>query len=129
MQSASSRSTTGAAGWLDGREVLEVEFDPSRLSESDLRDLAAERGCGQFVAKAAPARPAGDDDRKYHLGRSRWRFVPLTPLQASRVNAALGRRGDPTRWVSPRQRAMYQRIASADANTLSGLHRPDIFPI
>jgi Thioredoxin-like len=113
------------AGWLDGREVVEVEFDAATLSEAELQELSQERGCGEFVAKAAPARPATADNRKYHLERSRWRFVPLTPLQASRVNAALGRGGDPLRWVSPRQREMYGRVAQASNGALNGLARPD----
>ncbi|MEQ9323688.1 MAG: VPGUxxT family thioredoxin-like (seleno)protein, type 2, partial [Polyangiaceae bacterium] len=95
------------AGWLGGREVVEVEFDPSALTEAELREMGQARGCGDFVAKAGVARPASDSDRKYHLGRTRWRYVPLTPWQASRVNAALGRSQDPMKWVSPRQRDLY----------------------
>ncbi|HHH27082.1 MAG TPA: thioredoxin family protein [Polyangiaceae bacterium] len=114
-----------SAGWLNGREVVEVQFDPDVLTEAELRDESEARGCGDFMAHAGAARPASDSDRKYHLGRSRWRYVPLTPWQASRVNAALGRQGDPMKWVSPRQRGLYQRIAEANSEVLDGLERPD----
>lgn len=114
-----------SAGWLDGREVVEVEFDPDELTETELRERGRARGCGDFVAKAGAARPAGDSDRKYHLNRSRWRYVPLTPWQASRINAALGRQQDPMKWASPRQRGLYQRIAEASREALGGLERPE----
>lgn len=114
-----------SAGWLGGREVVEVEFDPGELTQAQLREEGRARGCGDFVAKAGVARPASDSDRKYHLGRSRWRYLPLTPWQASRVNAALGRGQDPMRWVSPRQRSLYQRITEASSEALGGLERPE----
>ncbi|MCG8419585.1 MAG: thioredoxin family protein [Proteobacteria bacterium] len=116
------------AGWLDGREVVEVEYDRARISEQTLRSLAGRRDCGEFVATASRAREAGARDRKYHLQRSTWNHVPLTPRQAARVNAAVRQRRDPSRWVSPRQRALHAQIARALAkrrNALAKLHRPD----
>ena len=36
--------------------------------------------------------------------------MPLTPLQARRINSDLFFRKDPKRWLSPRQQAWWQRI-------------------
>ena len=53
----------------------------------------------------APPRPAKASDDKRHLQRSPLRALELTPLQQTRVNAALAAGEDATRWLSPRQRA------------------------
>lgn len=47
--------------------------------------------------------PASDLDQKYYLRHSPLRKLDLTPLQAARVNSALERGEDPTRWLSPAQ--------------------------
>ena len=66
-------------------------------------------------------------DQKFYLGRSTLRFLPLTPLQATRVNAALGGGGDPARWLSPRQRALVSEIDTAfrrEPGRFARLERP-----
>jgi hypothetical protein len=113
------------AGHLRGREVVEVEFDGAQLTESKLRALAKSKGCGDFMATQKSARDASHGDQKYHLKRSKLRLLPLTPLQASRVNAALRHRQDPQAWLSPRQRTLYAAIQRAEDNALSDLRAPE----
>jgi hypothetical protein len=116
-----------SAGWKDRREVVEVDFDDTIISATELRARAERAGCGEFVTTPGRARTAKDADRKYHLRRSGWRFVPLTPRQASRVNSALARNADPMPHVSPRQRAIYQRIErtlAGQPSKLDGLQAP-----
>lgn len=113
------------AGWLGGREVVEVDFDAQVLTEAKLRQLATNRGCGELVANAKHARDAGDSDQKYHLKRSKLRYLPLTPLQAARVNAALGAGRSPLPWLSPRQRVLHDLLLRAGTAKLAGLSRPN----
>jgi len=113
------------AGSLGGREVVEVSFDRDVTDEATLRHAAESRECGDFVARARPAREASDADRKYYLSKTAWRHMPLTPMQASRVNAALGRGEDPLAWVSPQQRALFKRVAEAPPQQLVGLAPPE----
>lgn len=80
---------------------------------------------------AGKPRASKDSDQLYYLRRSPLRYVPLTPLQATRVNAALGANSDPATWMSPRQVALAKRIQDAlesDADRLSGLERPGAIP-
>lgn len=112
------------AGWRGGREVVVVDFDETKLSEATLAKHAEDRGCGQYVAGSVRVRDASDGDQKYHLQRSRWRYLPLTPSQASRVNAALSRGQSPERWLSPRQRALSLRIAGVESDALGDLAPP-----
>ena len=114
------------ASWHQGREVVEVWFDPEHSSYRDLVARARARGCADAVVshdaeQAAIARSIfGDDvlaargqprkapesDQKRHLRASKLRHLTLTPLQATRINAALADRKDPRPWLSPRQRAL-----------------------
>jgi hypothetical protein len=112
------------AGSLDGREVVEVDFDTSTTSVAQLRSQAEERGCGEIVAGAKPARSAGEENEKFHLRRSRMRLLPLTAYQAARVNAALGRGLDPERWLSPRQRTLWREVTAAREGAFDGLAPP-----
>ncbi len=117
-------------GFLDGHEVVEVEFDPQRISYEDLvkharkgksADRVYARSDAQLttakniVGSAAsrnskPIRPSYKDDR-YRLRHTHWRYVPMTPAQATRANAALAAGRDPSSFFSPQQRAMFKLAA------------------
>jgi len=121
------------AGWVDGREVVEVRFDPGAIERGALYRAARRSDCARSVfvydeaeralAAAAfgedavalvddPVRSARASDQKRHLRASPLDRLDLTPLQASRVNAALGRGEDPRPFLSPRQRAAIPAHAS-----------------
>ncbi len=114
------------AGWLGGREVVEVRFDPKRTSRERLWRAARRGGCARSVfvpdagqeraaaavlgadaVRRAPGamRSARASDQQRHLRASPLAALDLTPLQRTRVNAALASGDDPARWLSPRQRA------------------------
>ncbi len=135
------------AASLDGREVVEVSFDPSRLPYADLVRQAAGLECAAGVyasteeqlatarqivgdraerARAA-LRDAPASDRQYYLERSALRFAPLTRLQAQRVNSALRSGQDPREFLSARQQALAKQIdeaLKAAPALLDGLSRP-----
>lgn len=135
-------------GWLDGGEVVEVRYDPRRLDFAALVEAARAAGCAgrvytedrarQATARAlvgdaarlsdATPRDAKDSDDLYHLERSELRFLPLTPLQALRVNGLLADREDPAGPLSPSQLALLPRVRAAlarDRRALDGLRRPE----
>ena len=113
-------------GWRSGREVVEVRYDPRMVSLERL--LKASRPCanrvfvpakhlatakavlGDRVERGIDMRPSPKDDR-YQLQHSSLSRVPMTELQAQRVNADLGNRRDPRRWLSPRQLSLAENIA------------------
>ena len=138
------------AAWVGSHEVVELRYRPTTLSFEKLLEHAIENSCDQRVFATSAAqlevakkhvgaraerleqqvRVATDSDQLYYLKKSYWNYVPLTPLQSSKVNAALSRRGSskPEEHCSPRQRALAISIQSAlakDARALDGLSRPD----
>jgi len=67
-------------------------------------DADARAVFGSAVLEAdAPPRAAGASDQKRHL-----RTYALTPLQQTRLNAALAAGRDPRPWLSPRQRLAWE---------------------
>ena len=115
-------------GYLKGHEVVEVEYDPDKLSYENLVDQARRhdmagrvyarnrdqlRVAEASVGSAAqlvrdPIRP--DREPKYYLAQTPLKYVPMTKLQAARVNAAVGSRSDFNRYLSPRQISLLQLI-------------------
>ncbi len=115
-------------GFLNGAEVVEITYDPAKISYDRLVAAAKEGRCASRVlarngdeAEIAkkhfdtdvsitgrPVRGSEKDD-KYQLRHTPWRFVPMTDLQASRANTLVGRGQDPSALFSPRQRALFAK--------------------
>jgi hypothetical protein len=127
---------------------VEVIYDEKRLPLADLVAAASKSGAADVVflrdeaartslEKASATkirrtsespRPAKSDDRKYYLGKTSYRHLPLTPAQAMRVNAELAARRDPARWLTARQLELKKRIDRAlekDRKALDGLEPPE----
>jgi len=114
------------AGWLEGREVVELKFDPKRISYEQLLLQARKMNCmshafvstksqlevaeellgtsNATLAKTA-AKDAKASDQLYYLKKSPLAKLNLSPLQKTRVNADLRVGADAKRWLSPRQKA------------------------
>ena len=100
------------AAFLDGHEVVDVEFDPNVTPFDELLKTARSARCADRVYARTPGQRTAaetlsipvestsdesrvsEKDTKYQLRHSPLRFVPMTEAQASRVNAALGHRRD-----------------------------------
>jgi hypothetical protein len=136
------------AGWVGSDEVVEVVYDPDVLGYEKLVNAARQRQCATKIyahdeqqletARAlaggiaagldAPARSAKASDQKFALRHCELRYLPLTPMQATKVNADLRSGKDPARWLSPRQRELVEAVRRAvakDEDALRGLERPD----
>jgi len=118
-------------GMLHKAEVVDVQFDPTVISYTDLLAKAQELRCAHTVfartdeqqktaSEHSKNKVVRTDDptdtsttQQYHLAhRKSYFYLPLTALQATKVNAALADRKDPDRWLSPTQLDMKKQIAS-----------------
>lgn len=118
-------------GMLHKREVVEVEFDALALDFKDLLKKARELDClnrvytrtdaQQKIAEASVGRLAERTDveidartrQKYHLVNTPlYAWLPLTPIQAARVNSALAHGESPDRFLSPSQKQYKTRLAA-----------------
>lgn len=115
--------TRTRAVYCEGGEAVEVTYDPTRVAPTQLAKVAESR-----VLPARRNTPAPESDQKRHLRFSSLRYLPLTELQAARIDAALAVKGDATRWLSPRQRALAAQVAlvlARDPHAFDGWVRPE----
>ena len=117
-------------GWIQKLEVVEVTFDPTVISYADLMARAETCRCTAQVftrtddhqkqaaalvgtrAKRTDETVRIEDD-KYYASRTALRALPMTPQQAARVNALVGKKGDPKTLLSPTQRTLLTKIEAA----------------
>jgi len=116
-------------GWLGGTEVVELRYDPKRISYAKLLAQAQSLRCAtrvfthsaeqlelarKAVGERALAHPgalrATPKDDSYRLKRSPLRFVPTTPAQATKLNAAVAGGQDPRPFLAPRQLRLLEAI-------------------
>ena len=90
-------------GWLGGAEVVKVTFDESTISKKDLDNYAKSAKC-QPVKGNSKYRT--DKDPQYYLKNSPYKYLPLSEIQKSRINSALGQRADATVYLSPTQKKL-----------------------
>ncbi|MEZ4959941.1 MAG: VPGUxxT family thioredoxin-like (seleno)protein, type 2 [Saprospiraceae bacterium] len=109
------------AGFMGGREVVQVEYNPAVISYEKLLKEADKSSCaghvytenttqqqvaGQVVGKSAVSSKGNyrpDNEPKYYLSRTYWKYVPMTELQAARANSLVGQGQMPGEVLSPRQ--------------------------
>lgn len=108
-------------GFMNGREVVQVQFNPNIISFEKLVKAGNQVQCADQVftndnqQKTVAEKVLGknkvadsnhfrlDQDRKYYLSRTIYRFVPMTPLQAARANALVGKGKSLNEILSPKQ--------------------------
>ena len=91
------------AAFQDGDEVVEVTFRPSVVSREVLTALAEAQSCRPVTDGARRPAPAGD--QQHALGGTPYAELALTPMQRTKVHAALTRGQDPKVWLTPAQAA------------------------
>ncbi len=115
-------------GFMNGREVVQVQFNPNIISFEKLVKAGSQVKCADQVftndnqQKTVAEKVLGknkvadsnhfrlDQDRKYYLSRTIYRFVPMTPLQAARANALVGKGKSPNEVLSPKQIQLAKHI-------------------
>jgi hypothetical protein len=125
------------SGFMQGSEVVEVEFDTARTGFAQLLREARKLRCADRVFPRneeqrrlahrilGPERVGTlgeftpDHNIKYYLSRTSYRYLPMTDYQQVLVNRLIYLREDPARVLSPRQRAMAARLQGLPRAKLS----------
>lgn len=128
------------SAWAGPREVVHVVFDPDVTRYETLLGKAQQMKCTEAVytfddsqKKAAEnagvkniivwkesleTRQVAKPEQKYYLRNSIYGHLPLTELQAVKMNAVvagLGGRWKPEDFLSPRQKTLLKRLRKAHA--------------
>ena len=141
------------SAWAGPREVVHIVFDPNVISYEKLLEKARQLKCTNAVytfnseqEKAAKAygidtviswsedletKQVQTSEQKYYLRNSIYGILPLTELQAVKINsllAGMGGRWKPEDFLSPRQKTLLKRARKAyasDPESLRGLGFPE----
>ncbi len=89
------------AGFMNGREVVKVTYDAEKVAVKEL-DSYAKRNNFTPMDFSSSYRPASNDE-DYYLRHTDYKYLPLTNLQKTKINSALGNRQNPSTYLSPRQ--------------------------
>jgi hypothetical protein len=92
---------TTDAGWVDGEEVVQVQFDPRVDSRQDLDAYA----CAEGFSPADGGTFRLDCEPQFYLRKSPAHHLPLTPAQRTQINLAVPYRGSFADLLSPQQSA------------------------
>ena len=99
------------SGFMKHGEVVKVTYDATVVSEAELESYA-KRNSFRPVDPDKTYRPASRDIH-YYLKHTDYKYLPLTPLQQTKINSALGSRKNPNYYLSPRQKAWLKEIQAS----------------
>jgi len=94
-------------GFQDGKEVVQVQFNPAAVKKADLEKLTQPKN---IFACSKNDGFRSDREPKYYLSQTDYKFVPMTSLQACRANSLVGKSQSPDELLSPRQLALLKKI-------------------
>lgn len=115
-------------GFVGGREVVQLEYDPNTITFDELVTKASEQNCAQYVytenesQKKIASKIVGtsrtassgtfrmDREPKYYMSKTIYQYVPMTPLQATKANSLIGQGLRPDALLSPRQLALLKTL-------------------
>ena len=92
------------SAFVDAAEVVEVTYRPSVLTAEKLTELAQAKSCKPVAGSGLRAAPASD--QQHALTGTPFAKLDLTPMQRTKVHAAITLGTDPKVWLSPQQVAV-----------------------
>jgi hypothetical protein len=90
---------TTAAGWIDGEEVVQVDFDPRVASRSEVDRYARTEGFAPLESSLFQL----DAEPQFYLRKHAARYLPLTKAQRTQINLAVPYRTPLADILSPQQ--------------------------
>lgn len=88
------------AGFMNHKEVVKVTYDPRIVKENKLDQYAQQNSC---KAEGSGNYNFSAKDHLYYLQHSNFKYLPLSELQKTKINSALGKRETATQYLSPKQ--------------------------
>jgi len=117
-------------GYMNGHEVVKIEYNPYVTSLDKIVPKANKVNCAdevyvdEKVNVKVPVKSTSnyrkDRDDKYYLSRTSYKVIPMTDLQAAKVNSAIGSRQSPEMYLSPRQIELFNYLKNKKAGSQIG---------
>lgn len=117
------------AGFMHGKEVVKITFNDSKVKLKDIYSEAKSVGCADQVyghidqSSGLQVKPISkytkDKEDKYYLSKSKYKTIPMTELQKTRVNSTIARSENPDNFLSPRQLSILNNTSYTQSLTSS----------
>ncbi len=107
------------AGYMNGTEVVKINYNPEEISYEELVSASAKKSCADRVytdnnhekqiAKNQNISTKGtnkyriDSQDKYYLSQTDFQNIPMLTIRATKANAMIAKRQNPADILSPRQ--------------------------
>jgi copper chaperone CopZ len=92
------------AGFMGRSEVVKVSYDNTVLSEKELIDYGKKKNIEPVNKNRAQAFKIASNDVRYYLQQSAYKYLPLSDLQKTKINSALGNFQNAEKYLSPSQK-------------------------
>lgn len=99
------------AGWINGAEVVKVFYDDKKASLEDLNSFAKDEG---FYKIGNHDDYRIDKEPQYYLSKSPFMQLPLSKVQRAKINVAIPYNGDPSSYLSPKQKKAFESLSSGN---------------
>lgn len=96
------------AGFMNGHEVVKVQYNPAIISETKLTAHAKIANCSPI--KNTNNFRNSDKDQFYYLQHSDYKYLPLSENQKTKINSALGDNQTATNYLSPKQLYWFKNL-------------------
>jgi len=99
-------------GFMGGQEVVRVVYDEEKISKKELSKFAKKSNCS--LVKRSKFRE--DKDPQYYLKNSKYKHLPLSPMQRTKINSAIAAKENPEKYLSPSQKQWKNEIQTSNKN-------------
>lgn len=117
------------AGYMNGSEVVSIQYDPSKIGLEEIIEAGKKQNTADRIFTSENIKNSSipihkpntfrqDPETKYYLYKSDYKYVPMTSIQATKLNAALGDGQADDSVLSPRQIQYYKSLKSKDKSKL-----------
>ncbi|MBW1298668.1 VPGUxxT family thioredoxin-like (seleno)protein, type 2 [Aquimarina litoralis] len=98
------------SGFIDYREVVEVTYDSKEITKKELDNYA--KNSGMSLMENKKSYRSSPKDIHYYLQQTKFIYIPLTELQKTKINSALGDGRSTEQFLSPTQKKWFKKIHS-----------------
>lgn len=109
-------------GFMNGHEVVKVTYDKEKTNSKELNKVAKSN---KFSFVKDPSKFRTDKDEQYYLKKSIYKFLPLSPIQRTKINSALAHQKNPDNYLSPTQ-IRWKKWLEKNQHSKSPLYTMDV---
>ena len=112
------------SGFIDHNEVVKVKYNSALISDSELSTYAKTQDF--YPVNTSKNFRTAKKDVHYYLSHSDFKYLPLSELQKTKINSALGSRQNAELYLSPKQLKWLKRLRKNNSKGLTSYMNQNI---